>query len=232
MRHQHNELPDHFPLPPIRIVDREQWLVEFCSGKDVLHLGCADALYTEARLQDLSRLLHYRLTEVAHYLVGLDNAHEELEKLAARWPQWELVLGDVEHLEAVKLDRQFDVVLAGELVEHLLNVGLFLTSVRHHLKPGVGRLVITTPNHFGTRRFSHLLRGAEKVHPDHTCYYSYHTLKHTVERCGYELCFTLGYSSPVESAVKQCIYVLVESLPQSLFSAHACEGLICVAAPR
>lgn len=223
---------DNLALPSLPIVQREEWLINYCKGKTVLHLGCADAFYTDDRLEDLSTLLHYRLAEVAARIVGLDISKEDLDKLRSRWPQWELVEGNVEHLEKITFDAPFDVVVAGELIEHIFNPGLFLTSVLPHLKPEAGRLIITTPNHFGTRRLAHLLRGREKVHPHHTCYYSYNTLKKTVESCGYTLEQALGYSSwPPPNALKRALHSALETLPGKLFSTHSCDGLIFVAKP-
>src|SRR5689334_2367493 len=92
---------DNLDLPALRIVKREPWLVDYCKGKSVLHLGCADAFYTDDRLADLTTLLHYRLAQVSPRIVGLDIAKEDLAKLKSRWPEWELVEGNVEHLDDV-----------------------------------------------------------------------------------------------------------------------------------
>ena len=51
-------------------------------------------------------------------------------------------MGDAEHFA---LDRQFDTIVAGDLIEHLGNVEGFLKSVMGCLAPG-GKLVIQTPN--------------------------------------------------------------------------------------
>jgi SAM-dependent methyltransferase len=50
--------------------------------------------------------------------------------------------------EAFSLDRQFDSIVAGELIEHLGNPRLFLERSVQHLKPG-GTLILTTPYVFG-----------------------------------------------------------------------------------
>ena len=220
-------------LPPLEIVSRADWLETFCQGKSVLHLGCADALYTEARLNNLATLLHFRIARVAGKLVGFDNSAADLERLRVRWPSWEFVLGDVEHMEANSFPAPFDVILAGEIIEHILNPGLFLCSARRHLTPGRGRLVITTPNHFGSRRYLHFITGREKCHPQHTCYHSYHTLSRMLEMCGYRVEQTLGCPTPPSSGGlwRQLLHAAVETLPSRLISSHACDGLIFVAKP-
>jgi 2-polyprenyl-3-methyl-5-hydroxy-6-metoxy-1,4-benzoquinol methylase len=219
-------------LPPLEVVSREDWLETFCRGKSVLHLGCADALYTEARLRTPARLLHFRLARVAKRLVGFDNSAPDLEKLRARWPSWEFVLGDVEHMEENAFPAPFDVILAGEIIEHIVNPGLFLRSARRHLAPGAGRLVITTPNHFSSRRYLHFLAGREKCHPHHTCYYSYHTLSRLLAMCGYGVERALGYSTASSGGLwERLVHAAVETLPSRLIGPHACDGLIAVARP-
>ena len=219
-------------LPPLEIVSREDWLETFCHGKSVLHLGCADTLYTEARLRNLATLLHFRIARVANKLVGFDNSKPDLERLRVRWPSWEFVLGNVEHMEENSFPAPFDVILAGEIIEHLLNPGLFLRSARQHLTPGLGRLVITTPNHFGSRRYLHVIAGREKCHPQHTCYYSYHTLSTMLEMCGYRVEQALGYpTAPGSGLVRRVLRAAVETLPSMLISSHACDGLIFIAKP-
>ena len=55
------------------------------------------------------------------------------------------VCADVQDLD---LGRQFDTIIAGEIIEHLENPwAVFYKAVRKHLKRG-GQLIITTPNPF------------------------------------------------------------------------------------
>ena len=49
--------------------------------------------------------------------------------------------------EEFRLGKNFDVIFAGDLIEHLSNPGRFLASSLMHLKQE-GRLILTTPNCF------------------------------------------------------------------------------------
>lgn len=49
------------------------------------------------------------------------------------------------NMETLNLGRTFDVVVAGDVIEHVSNQGLFLDNIRRHLA-SEGRLVITSPN--------------------------------------------------------------------------------------
>ena len=80
----------------------------------------------------------------------------------------------------------FDLIFAGDLIEHLSNPGLFLANCRKHLAPG-GRLLITTPSAFNLFNLAEKLTKREPtVNADHTCYFNSKTLKKLLEKNGME----------------------------------------------
>jgi SAM-dependent methyltransferase len=92
----------------------------------------------------------------------------------------------MERLDEVPLSETFDVIIAGEIIEHLSNAGLFLQGIKRFMNPET-RLVITTVNAYCGMRFAiYGLRGKrgrnEPVHPEHVAYYSYKTLSLILER--------------------------------------------------
>jgi SAM-dependent methyltransferase len=166
------------------LVQRLDVVRELCAGKSVLHLGCTNYPYTEESIRD-AMLLHDDLAAVASDLWGLDSDERGIEMLTARGST-QMVRGDLEALEAVDLERSFDIIVAGEMIEHLNNPGLFLNGIRRFMAPD-SRLIVTTVNAYcGMRFLWYGLRGkggkSEFVHPDHVAYYSYHTLKVLLER--------------------------------------------------
>jgi SAM-dependent methyltransferase len=178
--------PGHNAESPPGLVDRVPYLVERCRDQRVLHLGCTNSPYTVESLADGS-LLHNKLQGVAAELWGVDNDVDALRTLAARGAT-NLVEADLEQLDKADLPEHFDVVLAGEIVEHLSNPGLFLTSVTQLMGPET-RLVLTTTNAYCAMRFvRYALRGrggrVEPVHPDHVAYYSYATIRVLLVRHG------------------------------------------------
>jgi len=161
----------------------------------VLHLGCTDWPYTEMRLE-MGSLLHLEVAGIAKNLWGLDFDEEGLDKLKERGVG-NLLRADLENLDAVPLERKFDVILAGEMIEHLANPGLFLRGVRRFMDPG-SLLVITTVNAYcAFRIIYYALRGrggtAEPVHPDHVAYYSYSTILHLLSKAGLDARRVLFY---------------------------------------
>ncbi len=170
--------------PRPQIVQRIEYLKELCREKTVLHLGCTDWPYTKMRLK-LGTLLHIELQEIAHELWGFDYDRNGLDLLTQLGLK-NLYHVDLERLETVNIKKEFDIVLAAEIIEHLSNPGLFLSGIQRFMGPH-STLVITTINAYcGMRMSIYALRGrgglAEPVHPDHVAYYSHSTLLHLISR--------------------------------------------------
>ena len=77
-----------------------------------------------------------------------------------------------------------EVIIAGEIIEHLDDSGSFLDGLHSLVEPG-GRLVITTPNSSGLLNAGAAAQaGYEVNHPDHVTLYSCFTLTNLLERHG------------------------------------------------
>ena len=216
---------------PRRVTGREDYILEKCRNKRVLHVGCigrAEGLYEE--LMSTSAWLHARVRSVASELVGIDNGKEAVRMLRERHGVKDVYFGDAHHLEDLQMGV-FDVVLAGELLEHLPSPGLFLESAHHVLRPG-GHLLITTINAFCTRRLLGVFLGLESVHEDHVAYYSHRTLRRLGEMAGYRVAEQASYR--VGRKRPRLPYML--DWLSSLIAPNTSEGLICLleepAAPR
>lgn len=168
----------------LKLVQRLDVIRDISAGKRVLHLGCTNWPYTrDAIAADM--LLHTRLSETASELYGFDFDQEGIDVLASSGFT-NLFRADLENLAAVELNKQFDVIIAGEMIEHLNNPGLFLEGIKRFMDRNT-LLVLTTVNAYsGMRFFVYGLRGqggkVEPVHPDHIAYYSYSTLRLLLER--------------------------------------------------
>jgi SAM-dependent methyltransferase len=168
----------------MELVQRVDFIKKLCAGKRVLHLGCANYPYTQDSI-DNEMLLHFDLERTAGELYGFDFDQKGLDILAAAGTK-KLYRADLEKLEDVALSETFDVIVAGEMIEHLNNPGLFLTGIQRFMTPD-SRLLLTTINAYcGMRFLWYGLRGKrgiqEPVHPDHVAYYSYSTLSVLLQR--------------------------------------------------
>lgn len=168
----------------IPLVQRVEYLKHLCRGKSVLHLGCTNHPYIEESVKSKTHL-HFDLMEIARELYGFDYDVEGLEALE-KYGVKDLYEADLERLENVPLDKTFEVIIAGEMIEHLSNPGLFLQGIQRFMSAETN-LVITTINAYtGFRFLIYGLKGKggvnEPVHPDHVAYYSYSTLKLVLQR--------------------------------------------------
>ena len=143
-----------------------------------------------------------------------------------------LFQGDLENLEAVELDEKFDVIIAGEMIEHLNNPGLFLKGVQRFMTRET-ELVITTINAYGGLRFVYYFFGGkggvrEAVHPDHVAYYSYSTLNLLLKRHGLDVSEFLFYDLGTEHRINgEWYYKLINDLSVK-FTPQLADGVIAV----
>lgn len=94
----------------------------------------------------------------------------------------------VQNAEQFSLPEKFDTIVAGELIEHLSNPGMFLQRAREHLTAG-GRVVLTTPYPFSLLYILYALFKFPKTcqNPEHTCWFCPQTLKTLAKRYGYKI---------------------------------------------
>ena len=171
---------------PIELVQRVDLIKRISTGKKVLHLGCTNWPYTKEAI-DNNMLLHFDLEKIAGELYGFDYDQKGLDILSNRGTR-NLYRADLENLDELKLDETFDVIIAGEMIEHLNNPGRFLQGIQRFMNNET-ELVITTINAYSALRFMiYGLRGKgginEPVHPDHVYYFSYKTLNLIINRAG------------------------------------------------
>ncbi len=161
------------------IFDKSSFISELVEGRDVLDCGCVGD-----RDEDL--LVHELIRSKAGSCVGVDVNEGKIRGLKARG--FDVLCQDVEKLD---LKKKFDVVFAGELLEHLNDSGLFLEKAREHLKKD-GRILLTTPNpYYLTMIFRNLLGIRVLVNPEHTCWFTPETLKTLLEKAGFTVEQTL-----------------------------------------
>ncbi|HXB05998.1 MAG TPA: hypothetical protein VNW04_02750, partial [Puia sp.] len=115
-----------YKFPKLKVIkNREMWLKEYVTGKTVLHGGCVDSDLLEERKE--SRLfLHDILGQSAALLVGVDVDREGIEKMT-RLGYKDIFYAD---LESWDYEGKFDVIVLGEIIEHIDNCGDFLLSVK------------------------------------------------------------------------------------------------------
>ncbi len=146
------------------ILPKDALVLDLCAQRSVLDVGCIDHSYGVA-LELGEDWLHARIATVADSVVGLDLLEADAAELNARG--YHIVVGNAEDFD---LSREFDVIVAGDLIEHLSNPGRFLEAAARHMGPD-SRLVVTTPNPFNVEQFFQAaFRNQVMVNPEHAAW--------------------------------------------------------------
>jgi 2-polyprenyl-3-methyl-5-hydroxy-6-metoxy-1,4-benzoquinol methylase len=121
-------------LEPSDFALRRSFLIgQLEQGDRVLDVGCGEGAFAA------------EITRAGAAVLGVDVAEEPLRRARERHPA--LDLRRVEGEGAWELeDASFDVVWAGEVIEHVADTAAWLSELRRVLRPG-GRLLLSTPAH-------------------------------------------------------------------------------------
>lgn len=167
-------------------IARWNFLLEKSRKKSVLHLGCIGitegTLAEKIEAMNKGTVLHSQLRKTAKDLVGIDYDQSTVQELNKNGFE-EILYGNVEELI---LPRTFDLVLCGDLIEHLSNPGKMLERVKLLLSKN-GELIITTPNAFGLVHFFKYIFGRFQEGNDHVISFSRFTLSNLLGRHDFEV---------------------------------------------
>ena len=171
-------------LPPAKLVDRSDYLVSAVAGRSVVHVGFVDSGCWDYH-DRFDSWLHAHLDRSASSLVGLDLDEPGVERAVDMgFAAHAVDCSDAEAVASLGLVPA-QIVVAGEIIEHLDDSGSFLEGLHSLVEPG-GRLVVTTPNASGLLNAgAAALAGYEVNHPDHVTLYSCFTLTNLLERHGW-----------------------------------------------
>ena len=227
-------------LPRAELVDRFPYITELCRGRRVVHIGFADAGYDEMQ-HGAGTWLHGHLDAVASGLVGIDVDPGGVER--ARTVGYDVHTADACDLDAITSlgVSPAEVVLAGEVIEHVDAPGAFLDAMRL-LVAADGRLVLTTPNASSLGNALLAFAGVEITHPDHLLNFSWLTLDTLLRRKGWEptrwstfvpsmkpLHDTGAKARVLETGARALLWV--ERTAARLGAAFVAEGMIVEARP-
>lgn len=164
-------------IPEAMLVDRGTVILEAARGKRVLHLGCGWPVSP----------LHQAIAEVAGHLIGVDIQAPS----GTDCNIWQIDLDRCP--EGLPL-REYDLIVAGEILEHLGNPGNLLMALKKLFPTTM--LIITVPNAFSEIAMQWVKRGYENVNREHTVWFSWKTLTELVTRCGYTVLNWGWYGGP------------------------------------
>lgn len=173
-------------LPVTRPVDRISYLRRACAGKIVLDLGAMDEKAYNSK-RGTGSWLHEELAAVAVRVIGMDNSSAVPVEGLRTSERSMIHRGDVDDLESFLRQHDVlpDVVVAGEIIEHVPNPLAFLKSFTTTASLRGKTLLLTTPNATALHNGLIGLTRRESTHPDHLQILSYKTLNTLFMRSGY-----------------------------------------------
>jgi 2-polyprenyl-3-methyl-5-hydroxy-6-metoxy-1,4-benzoquinol methylase len=157
------------------VAERTAYLSDLVRGKRLLDLGVVD------HFAGSGQHLHRQLAGAAVESLGIDVVPDGIEAL--RREGFNVRTCDITR-DAI--DGAFDVIVAGELIEHLGRPEALFQIARRNLAPG-GRLVLTTPNPYYLGRIRDSLLGRSRENADHVSLWSPSGIAEMAEREGLRL---------------------------------------------
>lgn len=167
------------PISEYLCHDYYQKIASYITNKDVLDVGCVE--HDLSRANSTRPWNHWFIYKLAKSSLGIDIEEKSLQLMKKAG-------FNVRTLDAEKMNfsNKFDVVFAGELIEHLPNPGIFLKKCNKALRKR-GKIIITTPNTYSVNRIVRVIQfmtNEPPVNIDHTLYLSPRTMTTLAEKCG------------------------------------------------
>lgn len=141
-------------------VGRDDFVLRQARDKRVLHLGCVGGTDqpTQQRTNSYPSTLHARLSAIAKTTLGVDRSAEVVCEWRDRHRVSNILIGNVEELDLLDLRPEFDLIVAGDIIEHLSCPGRMLDGIRR-ICTSETRVIITTPNAFGLPNYLRFVSG-------------------------------------------------------------------------
>lgn len=177
-------------LKPRGYCSRWDFILARCLNRNVLHLGFIGE--TDASLDQKvdaiqeEQTLHSHLLKVASTVAGIDRNERAIAMIRSKVGWDNLYAADVEHLERLDLKGTFDVVLFGNLVEHLSCPGLALNGIQRFMNEK-SEMIISTPNTFALLSNIRFTLGRFREGDEHVTGYSKFTLQALLTRHGFKM---------------------------------------------
>lgn len=220
-------------MPGLLYADRDTALLDLCRGKNVLHIGCTDAPFTQKKLSD-GLLLHVGILGAAAQAHGVDIDEEGIGLLRDLSSGTYSVV-DVSVTEAVLENLTFtpNLILAGDVIEHVDDQSAFMKGVAH-LARKFGQetqVVLSTPNALAFRSVINTAFGREIIHPDHRLLHTPSTIGGLFCDVGLSVRRIDFYNISSGPGFTRRMYDSVPRIMSHLRAPYA-DGLIVLASPK
>lgn len=207
---------------------RNNWIIDNCCGKHVVHVGCTDMLMRDNHISR-NKFLHTQLMSSSASILGLDIDIDGLEYMRTTMGITDIAYGDAEKL-AEFIDRPFDVIVACDVIEHLNNTGNFFSSARQCLeKNGGGKILLSFPNALSLKNnLAALVFRKEINHPDHVAWFSPMCIEQICKRWNLQIHDWVGYTWNSPSLSTRFANLVAAGVIRLFRNGYLSQGLGCI----
>lgn len=156
-----------------------EFVIPYVHNRDVLDIGFANE-GDKPYLKD--NWIHKHIVSASKYCVGLDRDEKLVNEVHSLG--YNVILGDAQNIQ---IERQFDVICALDVIEHIEDLKSFFDGVYRLLKKD-GKLLISVPNPWFFSRFVRcFIKGDGGVHKEHVYWFCRGTITELLKRFGYKV---------------------------------------------
>jgi len=225
-------------LPRARAVDRDDFLLGAAAGRTVTHVGFVpaggDGLglggFGPGRPGGLGRdvrWLHARIATVARDLVGVDvDAAGVARARAAGYDGHTVDCGSPAEVARAAI-RPAELVLVGEMIDQVDDVGAFLDGMRS-LTTSAGTMIVTTPNVFRPHNLVATLAGRDTALPGQVSWHSWSTFANVLEKHRWRIVTLRPYTIDGAQARGGARWAMAAGRTAHLLAPWLANGLIAV----
>jgi 2-polyprenyl-3-methyl-5-hydroxy-6-metoxy-1,4-benzoquinol methylase len=151
-------------------------------GKKVVDIGF---IGNRAAVDEVKHGLHSKISELSKECIGVDLQKDKIMELQENGVN--CIYGNAENLTDL-IEHDYDVAIAFELIEHILNQKLFLDSI-YNVLSGHGVLVFSTPNPWALK---HIIARAvfnkkDYIHEEHIAFIDEVMIENLMRRTGWKV---------------------------------------------
>ena len=174
-------------------VNRIDYLCQAAKNNHILDLGALDETAYLVK-KNSEHWVHKRLAQEASFVRGVDISDLIANESLKPFENSTIEYGDVYNLEPI-ISRfgAPDLIVAGELIEHLPNSLKFLQNMKEISALNGTRILLTTPNACCIHNAIIGLFRRESTHQDHLAIFSFKTINTLLKRANFESWKCLPY---------------------------------------
>ncbi|MFP3949714.1 MAG: class I SAM-dependent methyltransferase [Candidatus Micrarchaeia archaeon] len=143
----------------------DEWVLNLVRNKDVLDLGALGNWRDNLKKNNLDNWSFLKIFQESRTALGIDLDKTGVD-FANKHGFTNIIYGNAEKID---LNKKFDVIIAGDIIEHVDNMGSFLNSCKKHMHRN-SIMLISTPNPYALNFIFWSLFSdvGNRIQPEHT----------------------------------------------------------------